>query len=119
MSKYEREHEDSDDYSDFPRKAQNWLRKELGVKKIRNNTIQKFKTCERFRTDLGWGSIIGLTGCVAFWNLRKSKFVRNINEKYLHIAPETLNNIGTATAVITKLVGLGYYIKAASDYKKC
>ena len=71
MSIYEREHETSDVFSNFPRKAQNWVRKEFGVKKIKNPIIQKFKTCERFRTDLGWGSIIGLSGCVIFWNLRR------------------------------------------------
>ena len=84
-----------------------------------SEVIKKFKTCERFRTDLGWGSIIGLSGCVAFWNLRKSKYVRNLNEKYLHIDSKLLGDIGTATAIITKLVGLGYWIKAAYDYKKC
>ena len=80
---------------------------------------RKIKTCERLRTDLGWGSINGLSGCVVFWNLRKSKYVRDFNEKYLHIEPEILNSIGWASAIITKLIGLGYYIKAISDYQKC
>ncbi|KKN39595.1 hypothetical protein LCGC14_0741690 [marine sediment metagenome] len=119
MSNYDNEFSKSDKLSSFPRKAQNWVRREFGVKKIPSNFVRKFKTCERLRTDLGWGSIIGLAGCVAFWNLKKSRYVRNINDKYLHIDPEILSNIGTSTAIITKLIGLGYYIKAIYDYKKC
>lgn len=80
---------------------------------------RKFKTCHKFRDDLGYGTILGLSGCVAFWNLRKSKFIRNINENLGLVRPETLNKAAWTSTIILKAISLGYYIKAISDYKKC
>ena len=119
MSKYDREFDKADKLSNFPRKAQNWVRKEFGAKKIPNNMVRKFKTCHKFRDDLGYGTILGLVGCVVFWNLRKSKIVRDINENYIGVKRETLNKVAWASTIVAKAISLGYYIKAISDYRKC
>ncbi|KKN34012.1 hypothetical protein LCGC14_0797730 [marine sediment metagenome] len=119
MSNYDNEFSKSDKLSSFPRKAQNWVRREFGAKKIQGNMVRKFKTCHKFRDDLGYGTILGLVGCVVFWNLRKSKVIRDINDKYIGIKRDTLNKVAWASTIVAKTISLGYYVKAIYDYKKC
>jgi len=80
---------------------------------------RKFKTCERLRTDLGWGTILGLLGCVTFWNLRKSKVVRRAIDNLRIMRPETLDKLAWVSTISFKAISAGYYIKGLLDYKKC
>lgn len=81
--------------------------------------IDKYKKCHKFRDNMGWGTIISLAGCVAFWNLRCHKLVRQINRDLDIMSPETLNKIAWGSSIVAKIIGAGLYINAIKEYKKC
>ena len=84
-----------------------------------NEFIEKYKTCHKGRDALGWGTIFVLSGCVAFWNLRCHKMVRQINEEYGILTPEQLNAAAWGINIGLKSIGAGLYLKALSNFNKC
>lgn len=81
--------------------------------------MQKWKTCHNGRDKMGWGTIFVLGGCVAFWNLRCHKLVKQINEEYGLLTPEQLNATAWGINIALKTIGAGFYLKALSDFNKC
>ncbi len=65
--------------------------------------LKKWKYCPKFRDNLLYGSIIGLTGCVIFW------------KSYKHIG----KTIPTIINGILKGVGFALWYRAFKGYKEC
>jgi len=81
--------------------------------------VKKWKTCPKFKNNILYGSVSMLSGCVAFWNLRCHKLVREVNEEYSIMTPEQLNTVAWGVNGVFKAIGTGLWIKALIDYKKC
>jgi hypothetical protein len=78
------------------------------------------KDCKKkSKTNFLVGTIFVLGGCVAFWNLRCQKHIRQLNDDIGVLTPDQLHKIAWATNLVMKGIGAGYYIRSGSDYYKC
>ena len=68
---------------------------------------------EDYTADIWKGTAIGLFGCVLFWNIRKTKWIRQILTK--KISPENLNKLAWGLSFFAKGIAAGYYVKALKE----
>ena len=81
--------------------------------------VNKWKTCSKFKHNVLYGTIFNLGGCVAFWNIRCHKLIRQMNEEYSIMTPKQLNAVAWGINGVLKSIGIGLYIKSIIDYNRC
>ena len=81
--------------------------------------IDKWKSCPKAKSNILYGIIVSLLGCVAFWTITRHKIVQRINDELKIFTPKELKDAAWILNGVLKGVGAALLIKGLIDLKKC